>query len=60
LQTELQKRGNGIPVIFITGHGDEEIKESVKQAGAIAFLEKPIDHSTLLNLIDSALTRAGN
>lgn len=60
LQTELQKRGNRIPVIFITGHADEEIKESVKQAGAIDFLEKPIDHSALLNLIESALNRVGN
>lgn len=60
LQIELQKRGNRIPVIFITGHGDEEIKESVKLAGVIGFLEKPIDHSVLLNLIDSALNRVGN
>ena len=60
LQIELQKRGNRIPVIFITGHGDEEIKESVKLAGVIGFLEKPIDHSVLLNLIDSAQNRVGN
>jgi two-component system response regulator FixJ len=60
LQTELQKRGINIPVIFVTGHGDEEIKRAVKQAGAIGFFEKPIDHSALLNLIDSALTKMGN
>jgi FixJ family two-component response regulator len=60
LQTELQRRGVNLPVIIVTGHGDEELKEAVKQAGAIEFLEKPIDHGALLNLIESALTRMGN
>jgi FixJ family two-component response regulator len=60
LQAELQRRGINLPVIIVTGHGDEEVKEAVKQAGAIEFLEKPIDHSALLNLIESALTRMGN
>jgi FixJ family two-component response regulator len=55
LQAELQKRKIDIPIIFITGHGDEEIRELVTQEGVIDFLEKPIDHSVLLKRIEEAL-----
>ena len=54
LQTELRKRNIDIPVIFITGHGDEEIRASVTQEG-IDFIEKPIDHEALLKCIEAAL-----
>lgn len=60
LQTELRQRRIDIPIIFITGHGDEEIRESVTQEGVIDFLEKPIDHSALLNRIEVAMIRAVN
>lgn len=54
LQTELRKRRIDMPVIFITGHGDEELRESVMQDGAMDFLEKPIDHRILLKRIEAA------
>ena len=55
LQTELRKINIDIPVIFITGHGDEEVRASVTQEG-IDFIEKPIDHDALLKCIEAALT----
>jgi FixJ family two-component response regulator len=60
LQAELRKRRIDIPVIFITGHGDEEIRAAATQEGAIDFLEKPIDHGALLKCIETALLRAMN
>ena len=56
LQTELRKRNNDIPIIFITGHGDDEIRESVAKEGIIAFLEKPLDHNVLLKCIETTVT----
>jgi FixJ family two-component response regulator len=60
LQTELRNRKIDIPIIFITGHGDEEIRASVTQQGTIDFLEKPIDHSALLKRIEAAFIQTGN
>ena len=58
LQTELRKINIDIPVIFITGHGDEEVRASVTQEG-INFIDKPIDHDALLNCIEVALIPVG-
>ena len=60
LQMELRKRRMDIPVIFITGHGDEGIRESVTREGAVDFLEKPIDHGAMLKCIEAALSRDVN
>ena len=60
LQTELRKRKNNIPVIFITGHGDDEIRKSVTQEGIIDFIEKPINHDALLKCIETTLKRITN
>jgi FixJ family two-component response regulator len=60
LQTELRKRKNDIPVIFITGHGDDEIRKSVTQEGIIDFIEKPINHDALLKCIETTLKRVTN
>ena len=60
LQTELRNRKDDIPIIFITGHGDDEIRKSVTQEGIIDFIEKPIDHSALLKCIETTLSRAAS
>ena len=57
LQTVLRKRRIDIPIIFITGHGDEKTIETATQEGAVDCLEKPFDHSALLKRIEAALIR---
>ena len=44
-----------IPVIFITGRGDVPSTVTAMKGGAVDFLTKPIDESTLLASIDKAL-----
>ena len=48
LQEELASRGIQIPVIIITGHGDVPLAVRAMRAGAIDFIEKPFDESTIL------------
>jgi two-component system response regulator TtrR len=60
LQTELRSRKNYIPIIFITGHGDDEIRKSVTQEGVIDLIGKPINHDALLKCIETTLNRATN
>jgi len=43
------------PVIFISGHGDENMQQLALKLGAVAFLRKPIDIDALLGLIQYAL-----
>jgi len=56
---ELQKRIIGthrdLPVVVITGHGDEEMKKQALSVGAIAFLHKPFDDHVLLAAIERAI-----
>lgn len=55
LHNELLERGFGLPVIFITGHGDVPMAVSAMKKGAFDFLTKPFSHQELLDRINSAL-----
>lgn len=55
LLTMMQRRGIRLPVVIITGRGDKETKERAVQAGAIAFLEKPVGEEALMETIRAAL-----
>jgi FixJ family two-component response regulator len=55
LQQELKRRGQAIPIIFITGHRDETIRDRVLKQGAAGFLLKPFSDSDLLAAINTAL-----
>ncbi|MDH4191717.1 MAG: sigma-70 family RNA polymerase sigma factor [Betaproteobacteria bacterium] len=57
LQAELTRRGLQLPIIFVTAHGDVPSARAALKAGAIDFVEKPIDHEALLAAIASALDR---
>lgn len=57
LQEKLISGGYNIPVIFITGFDNEEIREKVKKAGAVGYFSKPIDDRALLDTIKWALSR---
>ncbi|HZD79653.1 MAG TPA: sigma-54 dependent transcriptional regulator [Actinomycetota bacterium] len=55
----LKQREPGVPVIMITAYGEVETAVAAVRAGAHHFLEKPIQLSELLVLIEQALeTRA--
>ena len=56
---ELQARLNAehcrIPTIFITAHGDAQMRIRALRAGAVEFLAKPFDDEALLETIRAAL-----
>jgi FixJ family two-component response regulator len=47
-----------MPIIFITGHGDVPMTVRAMKAGAVEFLEKPVDSDVLLAAIRNALERS--
>jgi len=55
LQQELKRRGNKIPIIFITGQKDEDIQKQAFREGAVMFLYKPFGDSALLDAVNAAL-----
>jgi len=57
VQEELKRRGQAIPVIFITGQKDEEIRKQAFRQGAVKFLYKPFSDSALLEAVNAALSR---
>jgi len=57
LQRELAARAVDLPVIIITGHSDRQMALKAKHAGAVDFLEKPLDDRVLVTLINKALGR---
>jgi two-component system, LuxR family, response regulator TtrR len=56
LQQELNRRGETLPIIFITGHGDVPMAVSAVKAGAFNFLEKPFRDAQLLAIIEQSAT----
>jgi FixJ family two-component response regulator len=55
LQRELKLRGQGIPIIFITGQKDEGIRHQALEQGAVRFLHKPFGETVLLEAVNAAL-----
>jgi FixJ family two-component response regulator len=55
LQHQLSNDGNAVPIIFMTAHSDERVRERVLQAGAVAIFQKPVNSEALLNAIHSVL-----
>ena len=55
LQRQLAANDRKIPVIFITAHGDEEVRSRALNGGAVDYLLKPFSEEALLNAIDAAL-----
>jgi DNA-binding response OmpR family regulator len=50
LQKRLTDEGGRLPIVFISGHGDDSLRDLVMKAGAVAFLTKPVRSQTLLNV----------
>ena len=55
LQDALIQRGNSIPIIFITGHGDVPMAVEAMQKGAVDFIQKPFRDQELLDRVQAAL-----
>jgi FixJ family two-component response regulator len=55
LQQELNRRGQGIPVIFITAHREEHIRMQAFRQGALKILYKPFSDTDLLDAVSAAL-----
>jgi FixJ family two-component response regulator len=58
-QTELDRAGINIPIIFISGYADVPMSVKAMKAGAVEFLTKPFREQDLLDAIRSALERDG-
>src|SRR5271163_2828644 len=55
LQTRLNAERCRIPTIFITAHGDAQMRMQALRAGAVEFLAKPFDDEALLKTVRAAL-----
>jgi len=56
LQTLLRNQGRTVPIIFITAFPEEPARARALREGAICFLSKASDASTLLKYVEDALT----
>ena len=57
LQRRLLDAHSGVPIIFITAHGDAALRDLVMKAGAAGFLNKPVRSEALLKEIHAALEK---
>jgi FixJ family two-component response regulator len=55
LQMELSRRRQAIPIVFMTGRGDDGIRRRVLDAGAVECLFKPFSATALRAALDLAL-----
>jgi FixJ family two-component response regulator len=55
LQKELARRGQSIPIVFITAHRDETVRPRLIQQGAVDCLFKPFSDAALQDALSSAL-----
>jgi len=57
LHERLVELGVGIPILFLTAHGDVPTSVSAIKRGALDFLMKPVDGDVLLEAVSQALQR---
>src|SRR6201987_50466 len=55
LQAKLKADRCGIPIIFITAHGDARMRIQAMRNGAVEFLTKPFDNAVLLETVHAAV-----
>jgi FixJ family two-component response regulator len=55
LQARLNSERRRIPIIFITAHGDTNMRMQALRAGAVEFLAKPFSDDVLLDHVRAAL-----
>ena len=61
---ELQRRARlvrpELPIIFISAHRDDDVRQQALDGGAVDFMFKPFDAGDLLGVIDRALKQSTN
>lgn len=55
LQAKLNADHCRIPIVFITAHGDAQMRMQALRAGAVEFLAKPFNDEVLLQTVRAAL-----
>lgn len=55
LQSQLRRRGNNVPFIFVTAFPEEAVRAQAFREGATGFLTKPFDGPTLIKYVELAL-----
>lgn len=58
LQRRLMEVDMAVPIIFVTAHADDTVRDLVMRAGAASFLTKPVRSEMLLVTIRDAIERA--
>lgn len=56
LQRRMVETGSPVPIIFVTGHGDDSLRDVLMKTGAKGFLPKPVRSDRLLAEIDAAIS----
>jgi FixJ family two-component response regulator len=55
LRRELERRGQKIPIVFITGEADQDLRRQLLAEGAVECLFKPVNSAALLKALNTAL-----
>lgn len=55
LQDELRRRGKAMPIVFVSGRGSVPLATQAMKAGAVDFLEKPLQADRLVKVVGEAL-----
>jgi len=59
LQHLIREMRDPVLIIFLTAHGDSEIRDLVMNAGALGYLTKPVRRSLLLQMVCGAIAMRG-
>jgi FixJ family two-component response regulator len=57
LQSAIARRGNPLPIVFLTAHGDIAVSVRAMKNGAEDFLTKPVKKEALFAAIEASLAR---
>jgi FixJ family two-component response regulator len=57
LQQELRRRQHEIPIVFITANGDNTVRSSLLEQGAVGCLFKPFSEAALHDALNAALRK---
>ncbi|WP_419181645.1 response regulator transcription factor [Novosphingobium mangrovi (ex Huang et al. 2023)] len=57
VQAEIAAHGALLPVVILTGHGDVNLAVRAMKAGAVDFIEKPVEKEQLIGALERALEK---
>jgi two-component system response regulator FixJ len=57
VQLALQRQGIALPVVIMTGHGDIGLAVEAMKAGAVDFVEKPLEKDALVRTLQEGFSR---